>query len=175
MRSIAKPQPGEYAPYTIDYIKLVSDDGLVLTHLESSAREMRQTIAAIPDRWLRDPFADGEWTVQEILVHIMDTERVFAYRALRIGRGDLTDLPGFDQNTYVPVSKANERTLESLFEEYDAIRAATLTLFRSFDDDAYLRLGTANKNPLSVRAALYIIAGHERHHLESIRQNYVGR
>jgi uncharacterized damage-inducible protein DinB len=175
MRTIAKPQPGEYAPYTIDYIKLVPDDGMVLTHLEANVRAVRQSVAAIPDKWLRMPFAAGEWTVQEILVHMMDTERVFAYRALRIGRGDVTDLPGFDQNAYVPLSGANERTLESLFAEYESIRAATLTLFTCLDDAAYLRVGTANKNPLSVRAALYIIAGHELHHLESIREHYVGR
>lgn len=175
MRTIAKPQPGEYAPYTLDYMKLIADDGSVLQHLDTSLQAVREAVLALPAHWLTTPFAPNEWTVQEILLHIMDTERIFTYRALRIGRGDFTDLPGFDQDTFVTTSGANERTLESVLAEYAAIRAATLSLFTTFDDAAFARVGTANKNPLSVRAALYIIAGHEAHHLNSIRENYSGR
>ena len=175
MRTIAKPQPGEYAPYTLDYMKLVADDGLVLQHLETSLSAVETVINEIPAAWLTKPCAENEWTVQEILVHIMDTERIFGYRALRIARADLTELAGFDQDTFVASSGANQRSLASIWAEYTSIRAATLSLFNSFDDAAYVRVGAANKNPLSVRAALYIIAGHELHHLKSIRENYGGR
>lgn len=170
---ISKPQPGEYAPYTIDYIKLVPDD--VFTQLETGLQSVRDVIGKLPAQWLTTPFAEGEWTVQEILVHMMDTERIFGYRALRAARGDATELPGFDQDTFVSYSSANARTLASIMEEYGTIRAATLSLFRSFDEGAFARVGFANKNPLSVRAALYIIAGHELHHLNSIRENYSGK
>ncbi len=172
MRTISKPQPGEYAPYTLDYMKLVPDDGLVLQHVETGLSTVRTVIEGIPAARLTTPCAENEWTVQEILVHIMDTERIFGYRALRIARGDFTDLPGFDQDTFVTYSGAINRTLDSILAEYATIRAATLSLFSSFDDSAFARVGFANKNPLSVRAALYIIAGHELHHLNSIRENY---
>ncbi len=167
---VTKPQPGEYAPYTIDYIKLVPDD--VFAQLEMSLQAVRDVIGKIPPHWLTTPCVEGEWTVQEILVHVMDTERIFGYRALRAARADSTELPGFDQDTYVASSGANGRTLESIWAEYETIRAATLTLFHSFDETVFARVGFANKNPLSVRAALYIIAGHELHHLNSIRENY---
>ena len=96
MRTISKPQPGEYAPYTLDYMKLVPDDGLVLQHVETGLSTVRTVIEGIPAARLTTPCGDNEWTVQEILVHIMDTERIFGYRALRIARGDFTELAGFD-------------------------------------------------------------------------------
>jgi len=175
MTLVAKPQEGEYSPYTISYISLLPDDGLVLTQMQTNLQAVIDEVKNLPAAWLTTPFADGEWTVQEILVHIMDTERIFAHRALWIARGDATELPGFDQDKYVPFANANSRPLESILAEYETIRAATLSLFNSFDDAALTRIGVSNKNPLSVRAALYIIAGHELYHLKSIRDNYVGR
>ncbi len=129
MRTISKPQPGEYAPYTLDYMKLVPDDGLVLQHVETGLSTVRTVIEGIPAAWLTTPCGDNEWTVQEILVHIMDTERIFGYRALRIARGDFTELAGFDQDTFVTYSGANNRTIGSILTEYTCIRAATLSLF----------------------------------------------
>lgn len=172
MKTIPKPQPGEYAAYTMDYIKLVPDDGLLLRHLKEDEAVIKAYLRGLPPEKVATPHAPGEWTVKEILGHITDSERIFGYRALRIARNDATDLPGFDQNDYVPYSGANSRSLDSMLEEYASVRAATLSLFNSFDDAAWARLGSASNNPLSVRAAAYIIAGHELYHLNSIKTNY---
>jgi uncharacterized damage-inducible protein DinB len=172
MTHIPKPPANEYAPYTIAYIAQVPDDGRVLEHLKHNVEVIKQHIMALPEEKLATPCAPGEWTVKEILVHIMDSERVFAYRALRVARNDMTPLPGFEQEDYVPHSNANARSLDSIFAEYAAIRAATLTFFDSLDDAAWLRIGTASHNPVSVRASAFIIAGHELYHLASIKQNY---
>lgn len=172
MKHIPKPPANEYAAYTIAYIAQVPDDGRVLEHLQHNAEVMKQHILSLPEEKLATPCAPGEWTVKEILVHIMDSERVFAYRALRVARNDMTPLPGFEQDDYVPYSGANARSLDNIFAEYIAIRAATMTFFESLDDAAWLRIGTASNNPVSVRAAAYIIAGHELYHLDSIKQNY---
>jgi hypothetical protein len=172
MKTIQKPQSGESAPYTLDYIKLVPDDGRVLHHLQDNSQTVKNFVRALPAAKLTTPHAAAEWTVQEVLGHIMDTERIFGYRALRIARNDMTELPGFEQNDYVPYSGANARTLEDIFAEYNALRAATLTLFSSFDDAAWERAGRASSYPLTVRAAAYIIAGHELYHLQSMKENY---
>jgi len=111
--------------------------------------------------------------MKEILGHVTDTERIFAYRALRIARNDPTPLPSFEQDPYVQYSGANARSIADLLEEFTAARLATLALFNSFDDEAWQRSGTASGHALSVRAAVYIIAGHELHHINSIKQNYL--
>jgi uncharacterized damage-inducible protein DinB len=172
MRRIDKPQAGEYTPYTIMYIDLVPDDGLVLEHLRTSETALLDFIRAFPNEKLSVPWKAGEWTIKEILVHIIDTERIFAYRALRIARNDMTELPGFEQDDYVSYSAANNRELEDILAEYQTVRAATISLFQSLTDEALLRQGRSGGNPLSVRAALYIIAGHEPYHVVSIRENY---
>ena len=105
-------------------------------------------------------------------MHIIDDERIFAYRALRFARNDKTPLPGFDQEPYALESKANERSVESLLEEYSAVRNATLALFENLPDEAWMRIGTANDHAVSVRALIYHIAGHELHHLNIIREKY---
>ena len=172
MRKIPKPQPGEYAPYTVMYIGLLLDDQLVLQHLSDNFQTMKDFIYALPEDILTVPWQADEWTVQEILGHVMDVERVFCYRALRFARNDSTELPGFEQNDYVPFSGANGRSLDTIFAEYESVRRATITLFNSFDDEALMRSGVASGQRMSVRAAAYIIAGHELHHLYSIRENY---
>ncbi len=172
MKHIPKPPTTEYAPYTIAYIAQVPDDGRVLEHLNHNPEVLKQHVLVLPEATLSTPCAPGEWTVKEILVHVMDSERVFAYRALRIARNDMTPLPGFEQDDYVPYSGANARSLDNIFAEYAAIRAGTLTFFESLDDAAWLRIGTASNHPVSVRALAYIIAGHELYHLASIKQNY---
>ena len=171
-KTIAKPVEGDYAPYTIAYISLVPEDGLVLRHLEDNLQVMIDLVRSIPEDKLAWSFAEGEWTVKEILGHVIDTERVFGYRALRIARHDTTPLPGFEQDDYVPYSRANERSLDEILDEYAAVRRATLTLFHSFDDSAYPRAGTTSGNRTTVQALAYIITGHELHHLNSIRENY---
>lgn len=172
MRTISRPQPGEFAPYTADYIALVPADVLVLQHLADQVARTEALFRSYQAEALTRPHKTGEWTLQDVLGHIIDTERVFAYRTLRIARCDKTDLPGFEQDDYAVWAAANTRTLDSLLDEYKTVRAATLSLLHSLPDEAFTRAGTANRNPLSVRAAVYIVAGHELYHLESIRTNY---
>lgn len=173
LHRIPRPQEGEYAPYTIAYISEVPDDGGdVLGHLKNNYSIIRKHIESLPADKLTTPHEAGEWTVQEILVHMTDTERVFAYRALRIARGDTTPLPGFEQDDYVPPSKANDRNLTDILEEYRAVREATLTLLASLDDSVLMNSTLTSGNPTTLRALIYIIAGHELHHLVSIKENY---
>ncbi|MEO8612382.1 MAG: DinB family protein [Chloroflexota bacterium] len=172
MKNISKPGPGESAPYTLDYIQMVPDGGRVLQHLQDNSQTIKNYLRSLPAAKLTTPHKEGEWTVQEVLGHVIDTERVFGYRALRIARNDKTDLPGFEQADYVPYAGANARSLEDLLAEYTTLRAATMTLFNSFDDAAWERSGTASGYTLTVRAAVYIVAGHELYHLRSIKENY---
>ena len=115
----------------------------------------------------------GKWTIKEVIQHLMDAERIFAYRALRIARQDQTPLPGFEQNDYVQPSQANERSLDDLINEFKAIRASTVALFNSFTDKMLLAKGTASNSPVSVRAIGFIIMGHEIHHCQVIKERYL--
>src|SRR5439155_1395779 len=146
--------------------------GQVLKHLRDNRQATRTFIHAFPEEKLPTPHQPGEWTIKEILVHVSDTERIFAYRALRFARQDATALSAFNQDAYVPVSRANTRDIETILEEYMAVRMATMTLFESFEEEVYVRRGIASENRVSIRALVYMIAGHELHHRNSIRENY---
>ena len=127
----------------------------------------------IPSEKLEHAYAEGKWTPKDILLHIIDTERVFVYRAMRIARQDKTEMVGFEQDDYVDAGKANNRTINSLIEEYKAVRNATIVLFDSFSDEELKSIGKANGSPVSVRAIGYIITGHENHHNNVIRERYL--
>ena len=172
MKLIAKPEEGEYAPYTIMYIDLLPNDGLVLDHLQTNLENTIKFIRSVPQEILTLRLTESEWTIKEILVHIIDDERIYCYRALRYARNDTTELPGFEQDDYVPFSRANERDLGEILEEFAAVRKATITFFSSLDNEALLRRGIGSGNMMSVRAAAYHIAGHELHHVQSIKENY---
>lgn len=173
MRQIAPPQEGEYAPYAIMYIELVPDDGRVLEHMHNNLAKVRETFTALPEEKLIERCAEGEWTIKEILVHIIDDERIYAYRALAFARNDSTELPGFEQDPYVVNSGANDRSIESILTEYESVRMATINLFEHLPEEALERVGRANQHSMSVRGALYHLAGHEVHHLNSIKENYL--
>ncbi|PKO12745.1 MAG: DNA damage-inducible protein DinB [Chloroflexi bacterium HGW-Chloroflexi-10] len=173
MKIIRKPNEGEYAPYAIMYIRLIFDDGMLLTHLQDNLKSTQALIHGLPVEKLAQRWAEGEWTIKEILVHMIDTERIFCYRALRFARNDATELTGFEQDDYVPYSGANERKIEEIMEEYAAVRQATITFFNSLEEEAFTRSGIVNGNRVSVRAAAWMIAGHELHHLNSIREHYL--
>jgi uncharacterized damage-inducible protein DinB len=173
MRIIPKPDDGEFAPYALMYIGLLPDDGRVLDHMRANLDSTVKLIRAQPELRLTEPCAPGEWTIKEIVAHISDDERIYAYRALRFARNDPTELPGFDQELYTQYSGANNRSIDDLLEEFRVVRLATLALFDSLDDPALLRSGIANGHIMSVRAAAYHIAGHELHHINSIRENYL--
>lgn len=172
MLQVSKPKEGHYRPLSSFYIDLVPDD-FHLYKLKVNYEEMRAFILSLPKERLMYRYREDKWTIKEILVHIIDTERIFAYRALRIARNDQLDLRAFDQELYVPHSNANARSIENILEEYEVIRKSTFLLFTSFDDAAWNRVGSADAHPLSVRAALYIIAGHELHHLNIIKERYM--
>lgn len=127
----------------------------------------------LPLERLSFSYGAGKWTLAEVLVHIMDTERVFQYRALRFARNDKTDLPGFDQDSYVPQSNASKRSLGDLRQEYTSVRDSSITLFRSFDRETLDRMGVANGNPMGVGALGFIISGHQAHHLRIIGERYL--
>ncbi|MEO8286368.1 MAG: DinB family protein [Chloroflexota bacterium] len=173
MRAIQKPQEGEFAPYTTMYISLLPDDGRVLDHMQENLQQTIDLARSFSDEALTTPNAEGEWTIKDILVHVADDERIFCYRALRFARNDPTELPGFDQDLHAANAGANARTLDDILEEYAAVRSATITLFKNLPEEALPRSGVSNDHRMSVRAAAYHIAGHELHHLNSIRENYL--
>ncbi|HET8715988.1 MAG TPA: DinB family protein [Holophagaceae bacterium] len=175
LRSIDRPEPGEYPAYAEMYMKLIPRDGRVLEHLAAGLQEAEAFIRALPPARLLHRYAEGKWSIKEILVHIVDDERIYAYRALRFARGEAQSMPGFDENAYAAASRADDRPLDSIFEEYAAVRQATIALFKGLPEDAFLRMGTGStpENRTSVRALAYHIAGHERHHLNVIRERYL--
>ena len=173
MNKIDKPNVTEYPGYASMYIDLVPDDGLVLQHLDENFKKLQYLALSLPEQTLEYRYAKGKWTIKELLVHIMDDERIYAYRALCFARNDNTELPGFEQDNYAIYSNANDRNLANILEEYETVRKATLTLFKNFPDDALARNGVADKNKYSVRALVYHIAGHELHHLQLIKNHYM--
>lgn len=172
MRRIEKPPAGEYAPYVIQYIGLLPDDGRVLEHLQENLKATRDFLLSLSEDRLLYRYAEGKWTIKEIVQHIADDERIYAYRALRFARNDTTELPGFDQDAYTRYAEANQRTLEDLLGELATVRAATLSLYSGLSEEALKRVGIASRNVMSVRAIAYHIAGHELRHMNIIRERY---
>ncbi len=173
MKIISKPLEGEYAPYASMYIGLLPGDGLILKHLKDNLVTNTDFILSLPEEKLTYRYAEGKWTIKEILVHVADDERIYAYRALRFARNDKTELPGFEQDDYALHSGANERRIEDILEEFATVRNATISLFNSFDDEACQRTGVANGSTVSVRALAYHIAGHELRHINIIKERYL--
>ena len=173
MRRIEKPSDGEYAPYTITYIGLLPDDGQVLEHLRANVLATRNLVVSLSDEQLAYRYAEDKWTVKEILAHIVDDERIYAYRALRFARNDRVELPGFDQDEYARYSGANERSADDLLKELIAVREATILLFEHLPEEALTRWGIADGKVMSVRAAAYHIAGHELRHIHVVKERYL--
>ena len=172
-KRILKPKEGEYAPYAMMYIKLLPDDGRVLEYLNENLKKTKDLIDSLPVDKLSYRYAEGKWNIKEILLHIIDVERIFTYRALRFARNDKTALAGFEQDDYTPHSGANGRNLFSIFEEYEAVRRATVTFFNGCEEEALTRSGLANNQNVSVRSLVYQIAGHELHHCNIIKEKYL--
>ena len=128
---------------------------------------------SIPNHKLEYRYAEGKWTVKELLQHLIDSERIFTYRALRFAREDSTNIPGYEHDDYIIPSRANKRTIDSLLQEYKALRASSIKLFESFDEDMLLQIGSANSSNVSVRAMGYIMIGHETHHCNVIKERYL--
>lgn len=162
---------GEFNSYYGIYIGKIGE--LSLKDLKSCGEKTISFLQSIPNEKLEFRYAEGKWTIKEIIQHLMDAERIFAYRALRIARQDKTPLPGFEQDNYVAPSQANKRSLDELIDEFKAIKLATAALFNSFSEEMLIALGTASNSPLSVRAIGFIIIGHEIHHCEVIKERYL--
>ena len=171
--NIARPEPGEYAPYYEKYISLVPATD-ILGILESQRRQMLILLCGRDDKEGNFRYAPDKWSVKELVGHVCDTERIFAYRALRISRADRTPIDGFEQDDYVRNGPFAHRPIAELIEDYIAVRRATLTLFRNLDEQAWIRTGIANNNEVSVRALAYITAGHELHHKRILEERYFG-
>lgn len=165
-------QENEYHKYYGPYIEIVGQTDL-FQELRAGKQKFQKELEAIPqDKW-NSRYAEGKWTIAEIALHLIDSERIFQYRALRFGRGDTTPLPGFDQDAFVPQSKAEARSKQSVLDEFKGVRDASIHLFESFSTDELKRLGTASDVPMSVRALGFVICGHQRHHFKIINEKYL--
>ncbi len=165
-----RPEPNEYAPYYGKYVSLVPDGDILVT-LE---KQLPATLALLarPEADGDFRYALGKWSVKESLGHVIDAERVFSYRALRIARNDKTPLPGFEQDDYVKYGPFGHCTLAGLVEEFAAVRKATVLMFRALGEGAWARRGTASNYEVTVLALAYMIAGHELHHRQLFQQKY---
>jgi uncharacterized damage-inducible protein DinB len=178
-RKIERPDKSEYPAYSQPYFDLIKTDTHILQVMHDNFFKLKKLIYSLPDDKLLYRYAENKWTIKEILVHNIDDERIFAYRALRYGRNDNTPLHSFEENDYAKYSYANNRSLESILEEYESVRNATLTLFQNLPDDAFMRSGGgidhdgSTINIRTVRALVYHIAGHELRHIKIIKERYL--
>ena len=172
MNAFDRPAREEVAEYYWRYIDRAEGDDLVRA-LEQASEVAWDTARRIPDGGADHRYAEGKWTIKEVLQHVIDAERIFAYRALRFARNDRTALASFEENDYVPEARVARRDMRQLMGEHDAVRLATLELFRSFDDEMLLRTGIASGVTMSVRGLGWIIAGHALHHLHVINVRYL--
>jgi hypothetical protein len=168
----ARPAQDEYAAYYEKYVSLVPAGDVV----ETLRRQLDETLAllgGIGEERADSRYAPEKWSIKELVGHVIDAERIFAYRALRIARGDQTPLPGFEQDDYIATGNFGARTLADLSEEFALVRRSTIELLRHLDEAAWLRRGTASDNEVSVRALAHILAGHEAHHVRILRERYL--
>ncbi|WP_243315276.1 DinB family protein [Geothrix paludis] len=170
--SLTRPLPGEYAEGYATYIA-EAGEGDVLALLQAQQEEVVALFGGLSDAQGGFRYAPGKWSLKDLLLHLSDTERIFAYRCLRIGRGDTTPLAGFDEDPYATAAQADSRTMADLLEDWRAVRTASLTLFRSLPDAAWGNQGTTNNRPITARCIPYMVLGHAAHHLTVIRERYL--
>jgi hypothetical protein len=167
-----KPVTGEYLPYQLNYINRVPDGDLI-QHLENQLEATILFIKGLPEDKLNYRYAEGKWTIKQILQHLIDTERIMSYRALTFARNDKNELPGFEENDYAEEANADDRSPADLIDDFRSVRHSTLCLFGSFTNDMLGRSGIANKGRITVNSIAYVIAGHELHHMAIIRERYL--
>lgn len=167
-----RPLNSEYQSYYETYISKVKEDD-ALSFMEEQLKRFINLFKSIPKEKENYSYAAGKWNIKEVLGHITDSERVFAYRALCIARGEKKSLPGFDQNEYAEEANFNERKLQDMLNEFRLQRESNIILFKSFSEDMLNRLGTANEKQVTVRALLFIIAGHAEHHFDILKTRYL--
>jgi uncharacterized damage-inducible protein DinB len=160
--------------YFKTYIDYLTKNGLsIIENLIETSIELEEVVSKLPKEKELFVYAEGKWTIKELLLHIIDTERIFIYRALRFARNDTTDLQGFDQDDYNDNVDANVRDLQGLLEEFKSVRASSITLFKNFSEEALIRIGTASGNAISVRAIGYLMSGHQQHHIKIFKERYL--
>jgi len=166
------PNDTEYAPYYETYISKVPKDVNILHYLVDQKNSFLEFIKGLSDEQLSLKYAEDKWTVGQVLMHIIETERIFAYRALAFSRNEKTPLPGFDQDVYVANNSVGHLDLEYFWQDFSISRNATVIMFKGFTEEQWLRIGTGSNNPMSVRAGAYIIAGHLNHHIGIFKERY---
>ncbi len=166
-----RPEPEEYGDFYQGYIDLIDEPNIIQVLIQQGQRAYAVIKQLTPDE-VSHRYAKDKWSVKEVFGHLVDTERIMAYRALCISRGETKTLPGYDQDNYVSQADFDDRSLQSISTEYDALRNANISMFNSFSQEQILRKGTANDVTVSVRALAYIIAGHERHHMNILEEKY---
>jgi hypothetical protein len=169
--SVLRPVNNEYNPYYERYIKLVPEEDILIT-LDQQLSETQILLRSISEQHGSFRYEAEKWSVKEVLGHLIDTERIMSYRALRIARNDRTPIPGFEQDDYVKNGAFDTRSVSSLAREFEQVRRSTISLFRNLEPEAWERRGTANNAEISVRALAYIIAGHELHHKALLKDRY---
>jgi len=170
--TVKKLAPSEYHPYYAPYIHMLGDMTLAACFKEG-VDNMTNLIDTTTQQKINYSYGDGKWTLGEVLMHIIDAERIFQYRALRFARGDKTPLASFDQDTYVLASKGNQKNKDLMLKDFLAVRQATISLFESFDLEELSRVGIASDAKMSVRALGFLICGHQKHHLQILRERYL--
>lgn len=172
---MSRPDTSEFAPYYKRYIELLADDRSLVGHLEDSLQAFTELLYQLDAEKWNYRYAEDKWTIKEIVQHIIDTERVFAYRALRFARNDQTPLAGFDENRFALESEADKRGHETLVKEFILLRNANILMFAGFGEKVLDRKGWIGDNRMSVRAAGFICSGHVLHHLQVIRERYLSQ
>lgn len=176
MKNIPKPVKGTYPAYFDTYFSLIPEaENNVLDLLTRSNMDTIDLYTSVDGETLEYRYAEGKWDMREILQHLLDTERIFTYRALRIARGDKTDNPGFDENVFVATSNASQRNIMDMVREFSLLRAGSIELFKSLPEASLQLVGKANGMEVTPAALAYILAGHEMHHLKIIEERYLPR
>lgn len=168
---LTRPGSDEFFEYYGRYIDQVPQRN-VLDILDEQRAEIRSVLGHLPPDRAGYRYAPNKWTIADVIQHLSDAERIFAYRALRIARGDETPLPSWDENAYAARTDTSQLSIPVLLDDWEAARASTLSLFRTFADEMWTRRGTASGHPITPRALAYIIAGHSAHHLTILLDRY---
>lgn len=169
--TLGQPLESEYAPYYQGYIAHVSEDE-ILPVLRSQLDALDVLLGRVTPERETYRYAEGKWSIREIVGHLIDGERVFGYRAFCIARGESQNLPGFEQDDYILTAHYDRIDLEDLLAELRLVRLSNIAMLRNLDDESWMRIGTANDNQVSVRALAFIMAGHARHHMGVLRERY---
>ena len=169
--ALMRPAETDYDPYYAPYLALVEEED-VLEAIEQQSYQTQKLLSCVEEARGAHRYAEGKWSIKELMGHVCDAERVFGYRLMAVGRGEVRSLPGFDENSYVASGAFDEWKLADLVEQYAHLRRANLLLLRNLPEEAWNRRGVANEKPVTARALAWILVGHERHHMKVLREKY---